>query len=86
MAHLQQELQVRAQLLKVGTPSLCVTFVIFDGEGLGLDDCAGGEDDLLGPLQRKSQTSKLWQLLQTKGGTKTLWGGGKPIRRKGERV
>jgi hypothetical protein len=43
MAHLQQELQVRAQLLKVGTPSLftwllCVMFVIIGGKGLGLVD------------------------------------------------
>lgn len=65
MAHLQQELQVRSQLLKVGTPSLftwllCVMFVIIGGKGLGLGDCAEGEDGLLGPLQWKSQTSKLW--------------------------
>ena len=59
MAHLQQELQVRAQLLKVGTPSPCVTFVILGGEGVGPGDCAEGEDALLGPLLRESQTSKL---------------------------
>lgn len=69
MALLQQELQVRTRLLKVGTPSLftwllCATSAILGGKGLGLGDCVEGEDDLPGPLQRKSQTSK--------GGQKTL--------------
>lgn len=64
MAHLQRELQVRAQLLKVGTPSLftgplCVTYAILVAR-VGLGDCAEGENDLLGPWQRKSRTSKLW--------------------------
>lgn len=61
MALLQQELQLRARLLKVGTPSLFtwLLYVMFAILGVtGLGDCAEGEDDLLGPLKRKSQASK----------------------------
>lgn len=83
VAHLRQELQARTQLLQVSTPSiftwpLGVTPVILGGKSLALGDCA--EVSRGRPVEApaealwgRGQTSKLWQLLQNKGGRKALW-------------